>query len=165
MQVYYSQDIREEELKMRVSQDWFSTFDTAHIVGNIDFCVSFKSDQALFELPSLLWGEAKAGIRHSLYHSLVQLILTIGKAHTFDKHLPPLYLTAFDAAEIAFLPYHTIQSIFYQNDFNWNVLPSDHNSKEFLLLLELVEKTIYRHIIKIEKKLQKSVEILYFIKS
>ena len=30
MQVYYSQDIREEELKMRVSQDWFSTFDTAH---------------------------------------------------------------------------------------------------------------------------------------
>jgi hypothetical protein len=33
------QNIREEELKNKVGQDFFAAFDTTKIVGNIDFCV------------------------------------------------------------------------------------------------------------------------------
>jgi hypothetical protein len=32
------QNIREEELKNKVGQDFFAAFDTTKIVGNIDFC-------------------------------------------------------------------------------------------------------------------------------
>ena len=48
------QNIREEELKNKVGQDFFSDFDTTKIVGNIDFCVVFKNkntnQKLLFEL-------------------------------------------------------------------------------------------------------------------
>ena len=94
------------------------------------------------ETESLVWAEAKEGTSHSITHSFVQLILTIGKARTFDHYLPPQYLAAFDCARLAFIPYHCIQEVFYQNDFNWNVTPSGHNSKEFLQLNDLVEKTL-----------------------
>ena len=46
---------------------------------------------------------------------------------------------AFDAEKIAFLPYHKIQDVFNQNDFNWNVPPSNHGTKEFLQLYTLVK--------------------------
>jgi hypothetical protein len=48
----------------------------------------------------------------------VQLVLTIGKARTFDKTLPPAFLGAFDFKKIAFVPYISVQDIFYINDFN-----------------------------------------------
>ena len=32
------QNIREEELKNKVGNDFFAAFDTTKIVGNIDFC-------------------------------------------------------------------------------------------------------------------------------
>jgi len=70
------------------------------------------------------------------------LILTIGKARTFDKYLPPLMLGAFDAEKIAFIPYNDIHDIFYQNDFNWNVTPSDHDTKEFKMVLVKVKKIL-----------------------
>ena len=34
------QNIREEELKNRIAQDYFELYDCATIIGNIDFCVS-----------------------------------------------------------------------------------------------------------------------------
>ena len=146
------QNIREEELKNRVTQDYFNDFDCAKIIGNIDFCVTTKNNNSVithplgagglvFELESLLWAEAKKG-KANIYNSLVQLILTIGKARTFDKSLPPAYLGAFDAEKIAFIPYNDISDIFYINDFNWNVTPSNHEAKEFKLLLEKVTQTI-----------------------
>lgn len=61
----------------------------------------------------------------------MQLILTIGKARTFDKFLPPPMLGAFDGEKVAFIPYSEVHEVFYQNDFNWNVTPSDHSTKEF----------------------------------
>ena len=67
------------------------------------------------------------------------MILTIGKARTFDKHLPPAFLGAFDSEKIAFIPYNEILDIFYQNDFNWNVAPSDHATKEFRQILAKVK--------------------------
>ncbi len=44
---------------------------------------------------------------------------------------PPAFLGAFDAEKIAFIPYRAVLDIFYQNDFNWNVTPSDHETKVY----------------------------------
>jgi len=73
---------------------------------------------------------------------LTQLALTIGKARTFDRHLPPPYLGCFDCEKIAFIPYSDIQDIFYQNDFNWKVAPSDHTTKEFRQVYDLINSII-----------------------
>ena len=72
----------------------------------------------------------------------VQLILTIGKARTFDKTLPPAFLGAFDFKKIAFVDYVNIQDIFYLNDFNWNVTPSNHETKEFQLIKDRIESIL-----------------------
>lgn len=135
-------NIREEELKNKVAKDYFWTYDCSKIIGNVDFCVAMHhSEPELFEQESLLWAEAKKGSSDS-YASIVQLILTIGKARTFDRHLPPPFLGAFDGEKVAFIPYADIHDVFYQNDFNWNVTPSNHASKEFQSLLAKVTATI-----------------------
>ena len=135
-------NIREEELKNKVAQDYFWTYDCSKIIGNVDFCVAMlHSESELFEQESLLWAEAKKGSA-DIYTSAVQLILTIGKARSFDRHLPPPFLGAFDGEKIAFVPYADIHEVFYQNDFNWNVTPSNHGSKEFQSLLAKVTATI-----------------------
>lgn len=135
-------DIREEELKNKVAQDYFWLYDCSRIVGNIDFCVSLIQDNnELFEQDSLLWAEAKKE-SSDIYNSLVQLVLTIGKARTFDKYLPPPMLAAFDAEKIAFINYSEIYEIFYLNDFNWNVRPSDYETKEFKLIYNKVKNIL-----------------------
>src|ERR1700722_5497999 len=113
------QNIREEELKNKIAHDYFWLYDCTKIIGNVDFCVTIHhSDKQIFEQESLLWAEAKTGSA-DIDKSLTQLILTIGKARTFDKYLPPPYLGALDAEKMAFIPYSDIYDIFYQNDFNW----------------------------------------------
>ena len=94
------------------------------------------------ETVSLLWAEAKRGVVADIYKPLVQLILTIGKARTFETYLPPPFLAAFDAEKIAFIPYKEILPFFSQNDFNWNVTPSDEKSREFGLLYDAVKATL-----------------------
>ncbi len=116
-------NIREEELKNRIAQDYFANFDSNKIIGDIDFCVAplnpiKNSDTS--ERESLLWAEAKKGKVDS-YKSIVQLILTIGKSKLYDKNLPPAYLGAFDSEKIAFIAYNSIHDVFYTNDFNWKV--------------------------------------------
>ena len=133
-------NIREEELKNKVGEDWFKSFDTTEIIGNIDFTV-FPKHASIYGRTPLLWAEAKTG-DYDLTAMFVQLILTIGKARTFDKTLPPAFLGAFDFKKIAFVPYISVQDIFYMNDFNWNVAPSNHETKEFQLIKERVEKTL-----------------------
>lgn len=135
-------NIREEELKNKVAQDYFWIYDCTKIIGNVDFCVCMhQSQKELFEQESLLWAEAKKG-SSDIYKSIVQLILTIGKARTFDKFLPPAMLGAFDGEKIAFIPYNDIHEVFYINDFNWNVTPSNHETKEFKLVHEKVKAVI-----------------------
>ena len=95
------QKIREEELKNKVGADWFSQFDTTEIIGNIDFSVFPRQDN-LFGRTALLWAEAKTG-NYDIPAMFVQLMLTIGKARTFDKTLPPAFLGAFDFKKMAFL--------------------------------------------------------------
>jgi len=136
------QNIREEELKNKIAQDYFWLYDCTKIIGNVDFCVSmYQSQPELFEQESLLWAEAKKGAS-DIYKSIVQLILTIGKARTFDKYLPPTFLGAFDAEKIAFIPYNDIHEVFYINDFNWNVAPSNYDTKEFKLIYDKVKTII-----------------------
>lgn len=134
--------IREEELKNKVAKDYFLNYDCTKIIGNVDFCVCMhQSQKELFEQESILWAEAKKNTS-DIYKSIVQLILTIGKARTFDKFLPPLMLGAFDGEKIAFIPYNDIHEVFYMNDFNWNVTPSNHDTKEFKFILGKVKTAI-----------------------
>ena len=141
-------NIQEEELKNKVAHDYFADYDSTQIIGKIDFCIAVPQDGAeSFETESLLWAEAKAGTKKDIYESFVQLIMTIGKARTFDSYLPPAFLGAFDAEKIAFLPYTNIIDVFYQNDFNWNVTPSDHETKEFKQLYGQVKAGIERDVL------------------
>ena len=169
--------LREEPLKSAVQQDYFSKYRYTQI-GNIDFVIA-KHDTdngqlSLFEdygqnelvsasLKSILWAEAKQGNTHDIYESFVQLILTIGKEKTFEHYLPPKYIGAFDAEKFAFIEYHEIQHIFYQNDFNWNVTPSNHDSKEFRLLHGLCENLLAENSILFRYDTQ-GAELKEFIK-
>ena len=160
---YYG-NILEEELKNKVAHDLFDGFDTTQIIGRIDFCVSIPADPlGLNEAESLLWAEAKKGTNHDIYESFIQLILTLGKERPQDTILPPAFLGAFDAEKIAFLPYSTILDVLLQNDFNWNVAPSDHTTKEFIQLKELLNDALH-HGLEIYNYEKDAKELVYFIK-
>jgi len=160
---YYG-NILEEELKNKVAQDLFAGFDTTQIIGRVDFCVSIPADPlGLNEAESLFWAEAKKGTNHDIYESIIQLILTLGKERPQDTILPPAFIGAFDAEKMAFLPYSTILDVLRQNDFNWNVAPSDHNTKEFLQLKELLSDALYNGL-EIYNYEKDAKELVYFIK-
>ena len=178
--------LREEPLKSAVREVFFKAYKYTQI-GNIDFVIakytSDKGQRNLFEdvessnpvpgeshsavisesLKSILWAEAKQGTGHDIYESFVQLILTIGKEKTFEKYLPPKYIGAFDAEKFAFIEYHKIQEVFYQNDFNWNVTPSNHDSKEFKQLHSLCENLLQENSILFTYESQEA-ELKEFIK-
>ncbi|WP_104742820.1 hypothetical protein [Helicobacter cinaedi] len=148
----YPLNLPEEELKSKVAADFFSPnpqsenikldkeqkallkyLDSTQILGRIDFCISYNA-KTLFQPINFLWAEAKKGNKADIIESFIQLILTIGKEKTYENNLPPIFLGAFDCEKIAFIPYHELDSIFTQNDFNWNVTPSNHDTKEFKTL-------------------------------
>ena len=151
------ENIQEEEIKNKVTRDFFSKFDCTRILGKIDFAVknpskSLPKGEGAGSPPSgesegayLLWAEAKQKPTDILV-MLTQLVLTIGKARTFDEILPPLFLGCYDNEKIAFVPYSDIQDIFYQNDFNWNVTPSNHETKEFKQVYAQVKKIVENEI-------------------
>ena len=137
--------IAEEELKLRVAEAFFPQYDCAHRIGKIDFAVTLRTPQPAHDatmLQSLLWAEAKRGTVTDIYKPLVQLVLTIGRARTFDTYLPPPFLGIFDAEKIIFLPYKEILPFFTLNDFNWNVTSSDSTTREFGLLYEAIKATL-----------------------
>ena len=140
----YDLTIREEELKNLVRDDWFGKYDGNKIIGNIDLSVcmpTVPNQLEIFDLDFFLWAEAKKGNKEDIDDSLVQLMITIMKAHTYNDYLPPLYLGAFDAEKIAFVPYNDKlqrQVIFDQvleNKIDWTrITPSDHTTEEFQLV-------------------------------
>ena len=163
--------LREESLKSAVREDYFGSYKYTQI-GNIDFVIAKRESEKgqrflegveSYEVNSILWAEAKQGTSHDIYESFVQLILTIGKEKTFEKCLPPKYIGAFDAEKFAFIEYHKIQEVFYQNDFNWNVTPSNHESKEFKQLHELCKDLLDENMLRFNYQSQ-NTELKDFIR-
>lgn len=132
---YYSKTIQEEELKNKVREEWFSGYDNTEIPGKVDFYVGYDGT-------SYLWAEAKRGVKRDIYEQFVQLILTIGKDRRFNELDAPDYLGAIDAEKIGFVHYDELSEVFELNDFNWQVTPSNHQSREFKQLYELVHDTL-----------------------
>ena len=137
----YPPTMREEELKNKVAKDFFSGFDSTKINDNIDFWICPKNN-FFTQSVSYLWAEAKRGDKADIIESFVQLILTIGRKRLQNIFSPPSFLGAFDCEKIAFVPYNSIMHIFAQSDFNWNVRPSDHSTKEFQQLYTESKSTI-----------------------
>ncbi len=138
----YPANIPKEELKNKVAQDFFNAFDNTQIIEKIDFCIAPNKP---LNISPFLWAKAKKGNKADINESFVQLILTIGKSRIHTKYLPPIYLGAFDCEKIAFMPYSEILNVFSQNDFNWNVTPSDHKTKEFQHIYKLCKSIIDNH--------------------
>lgn len=139
--------IREEEVKNKVAKQYFPDLDCTRILGDVDFCVAIpKPITDIFGLESFLWAEAKKE-KDTIVTSIVQLILTIGKARTFDTYLPPAFLGSFDSDEIGIIPYNKIHDIFYVNDFNWKVQPSNHDTKEFKIIHDKVITTLNKDFV------------------
>lgn len=44
------QNIREEELKNKIAEDFFLSYDTTKIIGNVDFCVAPKTKKGMVPL-------------------------------------------------------------------------------------------------------------------
>ncbi|MCL2074322.1 MAG: hypothetical protein FWH18_10395, partial [Marinilabiliaceae bacterium] len=88
-----------------------------------------------------LLGETKTD-SDDIVAMLTQLVLTMGKARTFDKILPPPFLGCFDGEKIAFVPYSELQHIFYLSDINWKVAPSNKDTREFKYIYSLIEKIL-----------------------
>ena len=175
----YDLSIREEELKNLVRDDWFGNYDGKKIIGNIDLsvCVPSKPSQLeLFDLEFFLWAEAKKGNKEDIDDSLVQLLITIMKARTYNDYTSPLYLGAFDAEKIAFIPFDeklqrlVIYDPILENKIDWTkITPSDHNSEEFKLVKQkakeiLLGKMVY-DFIKDENLLNINILLCYFINS
>lgn len=143
---YYSLKDKEGTIINNVREDFFKEYDCRKLIGNIDFSVAIpQTGKELFpEKEYLLWAEAKKGaLSASDFHdAFIQLIFTIGRERTFDKSLPPKFLGAFDAEKIAFIPFSAVMEVFSQNDFDWTIAPSKHDSKEFKQLKELVRKEL-----------------------
>jgi len=153
---------REEELKGKVGKDWFKGFDDTRILGNIDFCISPKNQTNQKEPESLLWAEAKTK-DFDVVAMFAQLIITIGKERTFDKHLPPSFLGVFDFKKMVFVPYNEVSDLFYLNDFNWNVTPSNHETKEFALIKDRIEGILSKNTYVFDFLLNET-ELKFFIK-
>lgn len=136
---FYSKSIQEEELKNKIREDWFSNYDNTEIPGKVDFYVGHDNT-------TYLWAEAKRGVKRDIYEQFVQLILTIGKDRRFDQLEAPDYLGSFDAEKIGFVHYDKISEVFELNDFNWQVAPSDHSTKEFKQLYKMVHETLRDHV-------------------
>lgn len=164
----YNITLREEEIKNLVAQDIFADYDCTRIISNIDFAVTDRAtdnDTLPGHQSDHLWAEAKRGNNHNLYHALAQLILTIGRnrSKTIDLLPPPKYLGAFDAQRIVFIPYSRIVDIIYMNDFDWTVTPSDHSTKEFAILLNLIEEILDKELLLFDYETQEK-ELRRFIK-
>ena len=130
-------NVQEDETKNVLKADYFSAYDWTRVIGKIDLTV--RSQPKLGALPvNYLWAETKQGKKKDIYESFIQLILTIGRGRIYEEEMPPYFLGAADAEKIAFVEYDKVMHIFSKTDFNWNVTPSDHSTKEFRELYDLL---------------------------
>jgi len=76
----------------------------------------------------------------------------------------PTYLCSFDAEKIGFVLYDSISEVFELNDFNWNVTPSNHNTKEFVQLYSMLHDQLADSI-QIYDFDRQAESLRYFIRS
>lgn len=133
----YSSKISEATLINKIAKDFFAAFDTSDdLNSNVDLIVASKGDPLFRDYYCFI--EAKKGHADNTL-SLIQLILTVGKA----KKLPsPKFLAALNCEEIVFIPFPKIRFIFTQSDFNWNVRASNHYSREFAQMQGLINEIL-----------------------
>ncbi|MDR2953239.1 MAG: hypothetical protein LBU82_08365, partial [Treponema sp.] len=154
----------EETFKASVFRDYFSSAKFAYEpnIGNIDFIVSeAKTLKGNMWKRHYLWAESKKGIADT-FSMLTQLVLTIKKTYEKGEHLPPPYIACFDTVKIAFVPFHDILPIFNDNDVNWNITPSNHNSDDFQKTKKKVEILALKSIVIFNFETDKQ-EIISFI--
>lgn len=138
--------VREKEVENLVKKEFFSEFDWTKSVGDIDLTVCSQPVLGSRQI-TYLWAEAKKGTEQDIFESFIQLIITVGKAKTYERELPPYFLGAFDAEKIAFVEYSKVMHVFSKTDFNWNVTPSDHGTKEFRELYLLLREDLKRDVL------------------
>lgn len=164
----YDFNLVEETIKNQVARDFFVKFDTTQHIKNIDFMVADKT-KSNSENYYYLWAEAKKGNKADIYESFVQLILTVGKMNKVRLRYPS-YFGAFDAEKFAILPFYDIMSVFTQNDFNWNVTSSNHETKEFKQLYAMAKDTLERNSLifyydKHEKELKEFIKANFVLEN
>ena len=144
----YSTILKEETLKAQIFRDFFNKTKYAYepYTGNIDFIVTDAKLQkdGIFK-HHYLWAEAKKGVQ-DIPTMLTQLVLTIKKTYDKGDQLPPPYIGCFDTRKIAFVPFHDILPIFHENDFNWNITPSNHDTPDFQKAKKKVVKLILKNL-------------------
>lgn len=142
--------LRESEVKNQIRKEYFDEYDWTRAIGDIDLTIcSTKSaeDELINSQVTYLWCETKTGTKRDIYESFIQLILTVGKARTYEREIPPYFLGAADAEKIAFVEYSKVMHIFSKTDFNWNVTPSDHGTKEFRELYSLLHDELINDVV------------------
>lgn len=164
----YDFNLVEETIKNQVARDFFVKFDTTQHIKNIDFMVADKT-KSNSENYYYLWAETKKGNKADIYESFVQLILTAGKMNKAKLRFPS-YFGAFDAEKFAILPFYDIMSVFTQNDFNWNVTSSNHETKEFKQLYAMAKDTLERNSLifyydKHEKELKEFIKANFVLEN
>lgn len=139
------ENIQEDETKNVLKARYFADYDWTRVIGKIDLVVRSVPQSGV--LPTcFLWAETKQGRRKDIFESFIQLILTIGKGRIFEYEMPPYFLGAADAEKIAFVEYNKVMQIFSKTDFNWNVTPSDHSTKEFRELYALLHDDLVNDV-------------------
>ena len=138
--------IQEDEIKNKLKQNYFAAYDWTPVIGKIDLAVRSQPQIGAVQT-NYLWAETKQGKNKDIYESFIQLILTIGKARIYEWEMPPYFLGAADAEKIAFVEYNKVMQIFSKTDFNWNVTPSDHTTKEFKELYALLHEDLSNEVL------------------
>ena len=149
--------LAEEKLKSKIKDLYFKKFN--YFGDKIDFWIT--QNLGILGEVNLLWAEAKKGQDSCILESFIQLIFTI-KKEKYNTQQTPKFLGAFDAEKFAFLPYASIQEVFYQNDIDWSVTPSNHKTPQFLSLLAQLKPTLEKEMIVFSYESQ-SKELSHFI--
>lgn len=138
--------VQEDETKNILKVEYFADYDWTRVIGKIDLTVCSKSIFGT-QPTTYLWAETKQGAKKDIYESFIQLILTIGKGRIYEVEMPPYFLGAADAEKIGFVDYSKVMQIFSKTDFNWNVTPSDHGTKEFKELYKLLHDDLAKDVV------------------
>ena len=132
-----------DNLKKNVGRDFFVEFDHVEIKGEIDFALKPKAsnwENAPVE-EYLLWAMVRSVVTDPLL-MLTHFVLAIGKRKIYERIAPPRFLGCFDREKIVFVPFANMLNVFYRNDFNWKIAPSNRNTKEFMLVHALTKETV-----------------------